>query len=67
MHNPRLFRLAVEAGSVTFHHVPAEGWTVTFWLRHGDEKPSEVQREHYSGLGTAELLDVISAHLDTHL
>ena len=67
MKQERLFRLAVESGSVTFRHEPGVGWCVTFWLRRGDELPDEVQSERYSGLGTAELLDVIAAHLDAHL
>lgn len=67
MEQARLFRLAVEAGSVSFRHVPGSGWTLTVWLRRGDEAPDEVQADTYAGLSTHELLSTIDAVLDREL
>lgn len=63
----RLFRLAVEAGQVSFHHLPGRGWSLTVGLRRGDEPWNEVRFEHYYSLTTVELLDVVAAHLDREL
>lgn len=67
MEQDRLFRLAVEAGTVTFHHVAGAGWVLTVACRRGDEAWDEVRRETYSHLTTVELLDTIYAALDTCL
>lgn len=67
MKQERLFRLAVEAGTVTFGHEPGKGWRLVMALRRGDELWQECEREVYEGLTTVELLDVISAHLDASL
>jgi hypothetical protein len=63
----RLFRLAVESGSVNFRHEPGRGWHLVIWLRRGDESPDDAARETYSGLTTVELLQVIEGTLDTEL
>jgi hypothetical protein len=60
----RLFRLAVEAGSVTFWHEPAIGWHLVINLRRGDEAWWETTKERYQGMSTSELLDTLYAHLD---
>jgi hypothetical protein len=67
MTQDRLFRLAIEAGTVTFHHVAGAGWVLTVACRRGDEAWDEVQRETYSHLTTVELLDTIYACLDSTL
>lgn len=67
MAQERLFRLAVEAGAVTFWHVPREGWHLQIRLRRGDEPWQEVEGETYDHLTTVELLDVVASHLDEHL
>jgi hypothetical protein len=67
MEQTRLFRLAVESGTVTFRHEPARGWNVTVTCRRGDETWLEAQTEVYEGLSTAELLDTIYACLDVVL
>jgi hypothetical protein len=67
MAQERLFRLAVEAGTVTFHHVAGAGWVLTVACRRGDEAWDEVERETYSHLTTVELLDTIAAVLDSLL
>jgi len=67
MTQDRLFRLAIEAGTVTFHHVAGSGWVLTVACRRGDEAWDEVQRETYSHLTTVELLDTIYACLDSTL
>lgn len=67
MENLRLFRLAVESGSVSFNHYGRDGWSLTVALRRGDEAWTDVVSEHYSGLTTVELLDTLAAHLDSHL
>lgn len=67
MDEQRLFRLAVEAGAVTFQHVPGEGWRCVLWTRRGDEEWSDSERDFYSHLTTRELLDTIGAVLDARL
>lgn len=67
MRQERLFRLAVEHGSVNFHHHPGIGWSLTVWLKRGDEAWDSAQQDFYEGLTTVELLDTIAAHLDTAL
>lgn len=67
MEQTRLFRLAVEAGSVSFHHEPGRGWCLTMALRRGDETWQEASRETYERLTTVELLDVVASHLDASL
>jgi hypothetical protein len=67
MRQERLFRLAVESGSVSFMHFPGKGWQVSLRLRRGDETWDEASSEIYCGLTTVELLDVIAAHLDSNL
>lgn len=67
MEQARLFRLAVEAGSVSFRHTPGVGWTLTIWLRRGDEAPDEVRADSYTGLSTQELLTAIDGILDREL
>lgn len=67
MEQRRLFRLAVEAGTITFGHEPGQGWRVVMALRRGDEAWEECAREIYSHLTTVELIDVIERHLDAHL
>ena len=60
----RLFRLAVEAGTVTFRHEPGRGWHMTITCRRGDESWQESQSDSYSGMSTAELLDTMHSALD---
>lgn len=67
MDQPRLFRLAVESGVVTFTHEPTRGWKLNIRLRRGDETWAEAHWDTYEGLSTRELLDVIAACLDTNL
>ena len=64
MQQDRLFRLAVEAGSINFRHEPGRGWVLNIVLRRGDEDWSSIQPETYSHLTTVELLDAVAAHLD---
>lgn len=58
-HEPRLFRLAVEAGHLHFTHTGGEGWTLTILVRRGDESWDDSTRLIYTHLTTRELLDVI--------
>jgi hypothetical protein len=67
MQQDRLFRLAVESGSLSFFHEPRLGWTLVVNLRRGDETWWETEPQRYSGLSTAELLDTVSACLDSAL
>jgi translation initiation factor IF-1 len=67
MAQERLFRLAVESGSVTFRHEPGRGWHLVIWLRRGDEVPDEVQPDVYDRLTTVELLGIIDRVLDDQL
>lgn len=67
MRQERLFRLAVESGSITFMHEPGKGWRLTVACRRGDETWLEAKTEVYEGLSTAELLDTIYASLDVVL
>lgn len=67
MRQDRLFRLAVESGTITLMHEPGSGWRLTVTLRRGDETWLEAKTETYTHLSTAELLDAIYAHLDTAL
>lgn len=67
MHQERLFRLAVEAGGVSFAHEAGRGWRLTITVRRGRGAHDEVERSDYSALTTVELLDTISAHLDSVL
>jgi hypothetical protein len=67
MNQQKLFRLAVESGTITFMHEPGRGWRLTLTCRRGDETWLEARTETYEGLSTAELLDTIYAHLDTVL
>lgn len=63
MEEARLFRLAYEAGSITFGHVGGQGWTLTATFRRGDESWSEARPVTYSHLSTEELVDVIEAEI----
>lgn len=67
MHQDRLFRLAVEAGSVVFIHEPGVGWRLSVNIRRGDEQWDETETEVYRGLSTQEMLDTVYAHLDSAL
>lgn len=67
MRQERLFRLAAEAGVVAFHHVPGAGWELSIRVRRGDEAWADVEGEVFSRLTTIELLDVVSAALDSAL
>lgn len=67
MEQTRLFRLAVESGSLHFNHIPGSGWALRVGVRRGDEDWRDVEYQVYSHLGTQELLDVIYAHLDASL
>lgn len=60
---PRLFRLAPEALTVSAHFTPMEGWTAAVTVRRGDEMWSDVEPHSYGALSTAELYDVICADL----
>lgn len=67
MRQERLFRLAVEAGTVTFGHEPGKGWRLVIAVRRGDELWQDAARDIYEGLTTVELLDTVYAHLDAVL
>lgn len=67
MYQDRLFRLAVESGTITFMHEPGRGWRLTLTCRRGDETWLEASTDTYEGLSTHELLDTVYAHLDTTL
>jgi hypothetical protein len=67
MKQDRLFRLAVEDGIVTMHHVPGSGWELVVKLRRGQETWSECDNVAFSRLTTVELLDTLAAHLDVAL
>lgn len=58
---PRLFKLAIEAGQMQIHHDGHHGWSLYVHTRRcGDTWQSETP-QFYGGLGTAELLDTICA------
>jgi hypothetical protein len=63
----RLFRLAVEAGSINFWHEPGIGWFLVTITRRGDETWQEAETCRYQGLSTMELLTAVDAHLDSVL
>jgi hypothetical protein len=63
MEEPRLFRLAYEAGHLTFGHVGGQGWSLTVSLRRGDESWSDTRSTVYTHLSTTELVDVIEAEI----
>ena len=64
MEQERLFRLAVESGSVAFQHVAGYGWRLTIVVRRGDESWTDARSVTYDRLSTHELLDTMYAHLD---
>lgn len=67
MEQARLFRLAVESGSITFQHVAGYGWRLTIVLRRGDESWTDARSVTYDRLSTAELLDTLYSHCDAML
>lgn len=67
MHQEKLFRLAVEAGTINFHHEAGSGWVLVIKLRRGAELWDESVAECYDHLTTVELIDTIYAHLDSAL
>jgi hypothetical protein len=60
----RLFRLAVEAGTINFWHEPAKGWSLVVKFRRGDERWDEATHERYDHLSTLEMLETLYASLD---
>lgn len=67
MQQDRLFRLAVEAGTINFSHVPGRGWTLTVKVRRGQELWDESPVELYEALTTVEMIDTVYASLDSAL
>lgn len=60
MDQERLFRLAVEAATVTVRFTPGQGWTLTRSRRRGDETWAQATQETFSLLTTAECVDVLA-------
>lgn len=64
---PRLFRLAVEAVTVSAHFDMGRGWHVAITARRGDETWQEATQEVYDCLSSSELVDVLCASLSLQL
>lgn len=63
MDQRRLFRLAYEAINVSAWYEPGRGWSVSIVMRRGDQTWAEAERAAYERLDTAELVEVLDAHL----
>lgn len=63
MEQQRLYRLSVDALTISAHHELRKGWTLSIGARHGDETWAEVDWHKFDHLTTPELYDVICADL----
>lgn len=62
-----LFRLAVDAGTISMHHRQGYGWDLTTIFRRNGETWAEADRCCYSCLTTDELVDVLNAVVNVEL
>lgn len=63
----RLFRLALDALSVSARYVGGKGWEVVIQARRGAERWEEAEKRSYDHLTTPELMDVLCADLERAL
>lgn len=67
VHQERLYRLAVDAISITAVYRPGRGWELALRARRGDETWAEAHRGDYELLVSSELCQVICSELDNVL
>jgi len=59
MGQERMFRLAVDALSVSARYHGGHGWEVVIQVRRGEEKWEDAEKRAYDHLSTPELADVL--------